>query len=102
MNEVQQLIASCQAHLADIDGNLSRVAALLGDAPKAEQLDAPVRYFYENKTLWRIEANGFGYCLNIGSKTWVPAGANLEILTESNTPEITAEQAEAILKGGGL
>jgi len=99
MNEIQQLLASCQAHLADIDGNLSRVAALLGDAPKVE---SPVRYFHEAETIWRVDKGGSVICTNQHTIDWFAAQSGLANLIECNVPEITAEQAEAILKGGGL
>jgi len=102
MNEVQQLIASCQAHMANIDGNLSRIAALMGDAPKAEQPEPPSRYFKEGDTVWMIAGDGvFVRSLNAKQVGWIRAASHQDYIINT-VPEITAEQAEAILKGGGL
>jgi hypothetical protein len=60
---------------------------------------AVVRYFHEAETIWRVDESGAITCKNGSMAYWLPAASTLQVLTESNIPEITADQAEAILKG---
>lgn len=103
MNEIQQLLASCQAHLASLDTALDRIAEVIGDVPKAEP---QVRWFYSPRsTAMRKIVNGLVYCkfvdFPIDSFTEDVHSAD-DIIKDFAENEITADQAEAILKGGGL
>ena len=56
------------------------------------------RYFRQAKTIWRANPDGSTDCKSESVKGWFSAASTLEVLTSTNTPEITRE--EAIRIGG--
>jgi hypothetical protein len=106
VNEIEQRLAACEAKQAEHDAMLARIAALLGlsDTPKAEQPEPPSRYFCSKSfpdVVWMLAGEGV-FVRGKSDASWTKTAISVEELLDSNTPEITAEQAEAILKGGGL
>jgi len=106
MSEIETRLAACEAMQAEHDALLARIAALLGlsDPPKAEQLESRVRYFCSKSfpdVVWMLAGDGV-FARGKSADGWAKTAISVEELLDSKTPEITAKQAEAILKGGGL
>jgi len=101
MNEVQQLLASCQAHLASLNTAIDRIAEVIGDAPKAEP---QVRYFFgSTKSILRKIEDGNAYVWFLDDplgRFKLDVHSAEDIIKDFAENEITAEQADAILKGG--